>query len=169
MYKVGVILRKGTSKTAEKKPISCIFIYFKKRLIGLRLRYVALYCVGRYEGSPIRLGRPFCCFCTGNINNKTTYKYIAHILLFNVRKTNKGGIMKTLHTTQYTGRKAQVGSLCFDEQGRMCIFINYCEDCKGKVVLTRDEAEILSFKYKQITNKRQYKKLINDIKKLQLI
>lgn len=77
--------------------------------------------------------------------------------------------MKTLHITQYTGRKAKVGSLCFDEQGRMCVFVNYCDGCKGKVVLSRDEAEILSFKYKQITNKRQFKKIVSEIQKYQMI
>lgn len=77
--------------------------------------------------------------------------------------------MKTLHLTQFTGRKARVGSICFDEAGRMCVFVNYCEDCKGKIVLTRDEAEVLSYKYKQITNNRQYKKLIKQIQDLQLI
>jgi hypothetical protein len=77
--------------------------------------------------------------------------------------------MKTLHTTQYTGRKAKVGTLCFDESGRMQIFVNYCEDCKGKVVLTRQEAEIFSYKYKQITNKREYKKLVAEIQKYQLV
>lgn len=77
--------------------------------------------------------------------------------------------MKTLHLTQYTGRKTQVGNICFDEAGRMCVFINYCEDCKGKVVLTRDEAEVPSFKYRQITNTRQFKKLIKQIKQYQLV
>ncbi len=92
---------------------------------------------------------------------------ISNILLFNVHKKWTGeDYMKTLHTTQYTGRKAQVGSICFDEAGRLCVFVNYCEDCKGKVVLTRNEAEVLSFKYKQITNKRQYKKLIREIQDL---
>jgi hypothetical protein len=76
--------------------------------------------------------------------------------------------MKTLHTTQFTGRKTKVGNICFDESGRMCVFVNYCEDCKGKVVLTRDEAELLSYKYRQITNKREFKRLIADIKKYQL-
>ena len=77
--------------------------------------------------------------------------------------------MKTIHTTQFTGRKASTGSLCFDEAGKMCIFVNYCEDCKGKVVLTRDEAEIFAHKYRQITNTKDYKKLVREIEKYRLI
>lgn len=71
--------------------------------------------------------------------------------------------MKTLHITQYTGRKARTGVLCFDERGRMCIFVGYCDSCKGKVTMTRDEAEIFAHKYRQITNTRDYRRIVRDI------
>jgi len=76
--------------------------------------------------------------------------------------------MKTLHITQFTGRKQRAGAICFDESGRLCIFVNYCEDCKGKVVMKREEAEVFAHQYRQITNTREYKRLLRDIKKYQL-
>ena len=131
------------------------------------LRDVALYSVGKRVfllGSG-QAGRPFICF------NKNIYlNYQQRRVLCNAQHEQKGAYkMKTLHLTQFTGRKQRTGSLCFDESGRMCVFVNYCEDCKGKIVLTRSEAEIFAYKYKQITNSRQYKKFERELKKFQII
>lgn len=41
----------------------------------------------------------------------------------------------------YTGKKAKVGGLTFNERGHMCYFVGYCECCRGKVTMTRAEAE----------------------------
>lgn len=71
--------------------------------------------------------------------------------------------MRTLYTTQYTGRKATVGVLCFDENNRMCIFVGYCDSCKGKVTMSRNEAEVFAHKYRQITNKRDYRKFVREL------
>lgn len=56
--------------------------------------------------------------------------------------------MKTLTETQYTGRKAHIGKICFDETGRIQVFVNYCDNCNGKCVLTIDEARDFSNKYR---------------------
>ena len=57
------------------------------------------------------------------------------------------GNMKILKHLQYTGRKSRPGRICFDDKGRMCVFVGYCE-CKGKVVMSREEAEIFSSSYR---------------------
>jgi len=49
---------------------------------------------------------------------------------------------------QYTGRKATIGRVCFDEKGNMRVFVNYCPDCKGKVVMTLDEARRFASQYR---------------------
>lgn len=51
--------------------------------------------------------------------------------------------MKTLKLN-YTGRKARIGKVCFDEKGHMVVFFNYCPDCNAKVVCSRAEAEQFS-------------------------
>ncbi len=50
--------------------------------------------------------------------------------------------MKTLQIN-YTGRKAHIGRTCFDEQGKMCVFVGYC-GCKGKVLMSVEEARRFS-------------------------
>lgn len=50
--------------------------------------------------------------------------------------------------TNYTGRKARVGNICFDNRDRMCVFVNYCPGCRGKVVMTLDEAKHFANRYK---------------------
>lgn len=54
--------------------------------------------------------------------------------------------MKTLKLN-YTGRKARIGKICFDENGHMYVFISYCPDCRSKVVMTIDEAKQFSRLY----------------------
>jgi len=49
--------------------------------------------------------------------------------------------MRTLTNSEYRGKKAKVGGLCFDENDRMYIFVAYCPNCRGKVVMSRKEAE----------------------------
>ncbi len=49
--------------------------------------------------------------------------------------------MKVSTNTQYTGRKARIGGICFDERGRLYVFVNYCPSCKGKVFYKMDEAK----------------------------
>ena len=55
--------------------------------------------------------------------------------------------MKTLTDTNFTGRKARTGKICFDDKGRMHIFVTYCAECNGKVVMTTDEAKLFSHQY----------------------
>jgi hypothetical protein len=54
--------------------------------------------------------------------------------------------------TQYTGRKARIGGICFVND-RMVIFVGYCPECKGKVVMDLDEAR--SFANIYTTNKKR--------------
>lgn len=49
--------------------------------------------------------------------------------------------MRVLTHLQFTGRKAKTGRICFDENGKMVVFVDYCGGCKGKVVMSRDEAK----------------------------
>jgi hypothetical protein len=55
--------------------------------------------------------------------------------------------MQTLTDTEYRGKKAKIGGICFDERDRIQIFVSYCENCRGKVVLTREEAAYFAKKY----------------------
>lgn len=61
--------------------------------------------------------------------------------------------MTTLTNFEYHGKKAKIGGLCFDEYDRMFIFVNYCNNCHGKVIFTRDEAELFAAKYYREKNK----------------
>lgn len=72
-------------------------------------------------------------------------------LIRRVRKVS----MQTLHNFTYMGKKQEVGSIIFDEQDRMRIFVTYCESCRGKVLCTRDEAEQFSNKYRSRKNKKR--------------
>jgi hypothetical protein len=44
-------------------------------------------------------------------------------------------------TKEFRGRKQRSGSICFSEQGRICVFVNYCPVCKSKVMIDFQEAE----------------------------
>lgn len=66
--------------------------------------------------------------------------------------------MKALEVN-YMGKKAKVGGLCFDERGRMHIFVNYCPNCRYKVVMERTEAEQFANKYCYERNKRSTRRL----------
>lgn len=48
--------------------------------------------------------------------------------------------LKLQRNVQYTGRKAFIGKICFDEHGRMCVAVGYCPDCNGKVVMSLTDA-----------------------------
>ena len=61
--------------------------------------------------------------------------------------------MHTLTNFEYHGKKAKIGGLCFDERDRMFIFVNYCDNCHGKVIFTREEAEMFSKQYYRESNK----------------
>jgi shikimate kinase len=71
--------------------------------------------------------------------------------------------MKTL-PSYYTGRKAKVGGICFDDRNRMHIFVAYCDGCRGKVLMTVDEAREFSDKYN--TNKKRTKRLVKKVDRL---
>ena len=51
---------------------------------------------------------------------------------------------------QYTGRKARIGGICFINN-RMAIFVGYCPECRGKIVMDLEEAREFSNIY--ATNK----------------
>lgn len=55
--------------------------------------------------------------------------------------------LKVQKNVQYTGRKARVGAICWSEEGRMRVFVGYCPACKGKVVLSLDDARKFADKY----------------------
>lgn len=61
--------------------------------------------------------------------------------------------------TQYTGRKARVGGICFNED-RMRVFAGYCPDCNGKVVMSLDEARHFANSYATEIAKRNVKRLL---------
>lgn len=72
--------------------------------------------------------------------------------------------MKTLTNFEYHGKKAKIGGLCFDESDRMYIFVNYCDNCKGKVVFTREEAASFAKKYQHQQNKIRTRLVIKLVK-----
>jgi hypothetical protein len=61
--------------------------------------------------------------------------------------------MQTLTNFEYHGKKAKIGGLCFDNRDRLHIFVNYCDNCHGKVVFTREEAELFAKQYYREQNK----------------
>jgi hypothetical protein len=61
--------------------------------------------------------------------------------------------------TQYTGRKARVGGICFD-QDRMRIFVGYCPNCNGKVVMSLDDAKAFANRYATEVDKHKVKRLL---------
>jgi hypothetical protein len=62
-------------------------------------------------------------------------------------------VMQTLNNFEYHGKKAKIGGLCFDESDRLHIFVTYCENCRGKVIITRSEAAFFAKRYNQEQNK----------------
>lgn len=61
--------------------------------------------------------------------------------------------MKTLTNFDYHGKKAKIGNFCWDENDRMFIFVTYCENCHGKIGLTREEAAFFAKRYYHEQNK----------------
>lgn len=59
---------------------------------------------------------------------------------------------------QFTGKKAKPGGITFDRNGHMGIFVDYCPQCHGKVIMEREEAEQFANKY-HYENKRISSKL----------
>ena len=76
--------------------------------------------------------------------------------------------MKTLTDTNFTGRKARTGKICFDEKGRLHIFVAYCGECNGKVVMTTDEARAFTGKYTHERKKTIDRLLLSLVKKRKL-
>ena len=72
--------------------------------------------------------------------------------------------MQTLTDTEYRGKKAKIGGLCFDSKDRLQIFVSYCENCRGKVVLTREEAAYFAKRYYNEQNKMRTR-LLNKLLK----
>jgi hypothetical protein len=60
--------------------------------------------------------------------------------------------------TQYTGRKAKVGRICFDRD-RLRVFVGYCPDCRGKVVMSLDDAKQFANTYAKEAESHKVKKL----------
>lgn len=79
----------------------------------------------------------------------------------------KEEIMQTI-PIQYTGRKAKVGGICFDNTDRLKVFVNYCPGCNAKVVMTLDEARQFANKYSAETNRVTFKKIMKAKVKLQI-
>lgn len=65
--------------------------------------------------------------------------------------------MKTINNFEYHGKKAKIGRLCFDERDRMFVFVNYCDNCRGKVLFTREEAQEFARIYYRESNKLRTK------------
>lgn len=57
--------------------------------------------------------------------------------------------IKIQRNTQYTGRKSSTGKICFDERGKMGVFVEYCPDCRGKIIMELPEAKKFSKLYCQ--------------------
>jgi hypothetical protein len=64
----------------------------------------------------------------------------------------------------YTGKRAKTGGLCYDDRGRLQVFVAYCDNCHNKVIMDLREAE--DFAYKWHTSKRQNKHLFNKLYKI---
>lgn len=75
--------------------------------------------------------------------------------------------MKTIEM-QYTGRKARVGGICFDNTDRLCVFVNYCPNCHAKVVMSLDEARQFANKYRTERDKISVKRFMKAKIKLQV-
>jgi hypothetical protein len=65
----------------------------------------------------------------------------------------------------YTGKRAKTGNLCYDERGRLQVFVTYC-DCHKKVVMDLREAE--DFAHKWNTEKRKNRYLLNKLDRKRL-
>lgn len=76
--------------------------------------------------------------------------------------------MRTLTDTNYTGRKARPGRICFDSRGKMQIFVTYCDGCNGKVVMTTEEARLFSGQYITERKKTIDKLLLTLVRKRKL-
>jgi hypothetical protein len=61
--------------------------------------------------------------------------------------------------TQYTGRKAKVGRICFNDD-KLRVFAGYCPDCNGKIVMTLDEAKHFANSYASEIESHSVKKLL---------
>lgn len=72
--------------------------------------------------------------------------------------------MKTLTNTQYTGRKAKIGSICFDQSGRLHVFVNYCTNCHGKVIMELGEARDFSSRYRTESERLKNRRLLKIVK-----
>ena len=65
----------------------------------------------------------------------------------------------------YTGKRAKTGGLCYDERGRLQVFVTYC-DCHNKVVMDLREAE--DFARKWYTEKHKNRFLMSKLDKIRM-
>lgn len=71
--------------------------------------------------------------------------------------------MTVSYKTNFTGRKAKIGGVCFTEQGRIAFFVGYhpCPNCEsmGKVMVSAEEARSFAHKFYDKKQKRIIKKV----------
>jgi hypothetical protein len=63
-------------------------------------------------------------------------------------------VMQSLNI-YYTGKRAKTGNLCYDERGRLQVFVTYC-DCHKKVVMDLREAEDFAAKWYHEKQKNRF-------------
>jgi nitrate/TMAO reductase-like tetraheme cytochrome c subunit len=56
----------------------------------------------------------------------------------------------------YTGKRAKTGNLCYDERGRMQVFVTYCDHCHSKIAMDLREAEDFAMKWHHEKKRNRY-------------
>jgi hypothetical protein len=65
----------------------------------------------------------------------------------------------------FTGKRAKTGNLCYDDRGRLQVFVTYC-DCHRKVVMDLREAE--AFAVKWTCERRSNRSIMRRLDKLRI-
>ena len=55
--------------------------------------------------------------------------------------------LKIQRNVQYTGRKAKIGKIAFDENDRMVVFVGYCPRCNAKITMSIPDARKFANSY----------------------
>lgn len=51
--------------------------------------------------------------------------------------------MTVMKDKEFRGRRQRVGAPLFTDSGKLCFFVGYCPDCKGKCTVSSEEARKL--------------------------
>lgn len=73
--------------------------------------------------------------------------------------------LKIQRNVQFTGKKARIGKVCFDEQGKMGVHTGYCPDCRGKILMSLDNAKAFANLYAEETKSKGFRQLTKMLEK----